>query len=480
MRSENGSYEIPENRLGLLRAGVAALNKRATKLGFDPIVLVASAPREVHYVEVIPHPTDATRLPVAEIPRARWVVDVRLEGTAPRIAGFTFLARLDHQEAGNLVLRAPGVETDLTGWRETGSRCQHCGLDRRRAATFLLQNEQGAILQVGKSCLVDYTGTTNVEQAVALFKCWQELVSGCEDEDGEYGFGGGRSAEDATPVEFVAAAVASIRRRGFKKTQCEDQVTSTRDHCRMIVGPMPKPDRDGGTDQIDEYLASQPTAEQRELAVTIVAWAKVSADSSDYMHNMRIACGAREVLSRTAGLLASLPVAYEKALGIEQERKARPPAGPHVGTVGERVTLKVTVKYVTGFSNDWSSGVFMILIDENNSSLKLRATGHLDKLSDESGFKDGEWFLRGTIKKHEMNPKRNNEPITVLTRCDMQREPFAPMKPRKVKPASKGKPFYGYLPNGTVGVTAYQWKAPAGVAVSWFEHTRDDARAILR
>jgi len=470
-RSSDGSFTIPENRLGLLRAGVDKLNKRAAKLGFAPVVLVTSAAREDHYIELVPSPY-GLHLPSSEIPRTRWVVDARLEGTAPRIGGFVFLARLDHQEGGNLVLRAPGVEVDLDGWRETGSRCQHCGLDRRRAATFLLQNEQGAIIQVGKQCLVDYTGTTDVEAAVGLFKCWRELVAGCEDEDGEYGFGGGW-VNPTTPVEFLAATVSSIRHRGFHKSQNDYNALPTKSHADMILGPCPKRDKDGDTSRIDEWKACQPTAAQREEATAILAWVLASNDSSDFMHNARIACGAHTVVSRTEGILAALPVSYDKHLGRERERKERPVAGPHVGTVGERVTLKVRVVYVTGFEGKFASGVFMILVDENNSAIKVKATGHLDTLSDAYDFKDGEWFIRGTVKRHDVNPKRNNDPITQLTRCEMQREAFPPLKVAKKKPASKGKPMYGYKTTeqdgvaGVVATVAHGWVCPAGVAFNW-------------
>ncbi len=452
-------HTIPENRLGQLQAGVAKLNKRATKLGLEPVGLVVSAPRSIVLTELVP---DEYQELGAVIPKTTqrhvYVVDVSFTGTAPRVGGFSFLARLDHQEGGNLVLRAPGVETDLDGWRVCSSRCMHCGLDRKRSATFLLQNEQGAIVQVGKSCLEDYTGTTNIASAVELFKCWQEILVGLG-EGGEYGFGGSWQP-DVTPVEFVAAAVASIRRHGFHKSGEEG---STRSECDFLTGscPMDK-GRRGDKEEVEAWKKGQPTDAQREEAAVILAWVLASKDSTDYMHNARIACAARVMIDRTEGILASLPVSYDKAQGIERERLARPPAGPHVGAIGERITTKVTVKLVRGYESDFGTGVMVLMFDENNSAIKTFSSGRA--LQDLENF-EGEWFLRGTVKKHETD-ERKGEPVTLLKRCELQREAFPPLKPAKKKPASKGKPFYGYLPNGTVGVTAYQWKAPAGVAVA--------------
>lgn len=474
-QNADGSYRIPAERLSILQAGVEKLNRRAAKLGMAPVTLVAGPARAEGYVELVPNPY-GIHLPSSYIPRTRWVQDVRLEGSVPVVGGFAFIAKLDHLEGGNLVLRAPGFEGDLDGWRVTGSRCQHCGMDRRRAATFLVRDESGNIIQVGRQCLQDYTRSTDVESAVKLFKCWQELLAGGSDEDSEgWGFGGYRAGP--TPAEYLAAAVSSIRHRGFHKSGGEQD--STRSECDFITEPCPK-DRgfEGDRERIELWHKLQPTDAQRATAAEVLVWVLTSNDSSDYMHNARLACAELTVRSRTEGILASLPFSYDKAMGREQERKARPAAGPHVGVVGGKVTLKVTVRYVTGWSNDWSSGVFMILVDENNSTLMVKATGHLNRQSEEDGFKDGEWYIHGTVKRHELNEKRNNEPVTRLTRCVMRRDPFPPekpKKPRKPKPASKGAPLYGYketdVPGvcGAVAQLATEWKCPPGVAFSWTE-----------
>ncbi len=475
-QNADGSYTIPHERLSVLQAGVDKLNKRATKLGMEPVSVVSGQPFAQQYIEVDPveYGDDGRILPRSERIRTRWLCNVHIKGTVPVVAGFAFIAKLDHLEGGNLVLRAPGWDGDLDGWRVVGSRCQHCGLDRSRAATFLVREEGGGIIQVGRQCLQDYTRSTDVENAVKLFKCWQELLAGGSDDDeGGWGFGG--YSPSSTPAEYLAAAVSSIRHRGFHKSGAEEK--STRSFCDFITGPCPKDKGErGDREEIALWKSLQPTDAQRATAAEVLAWVLASNDSSDYMHNARLACAERTVRDRTEGILASLPFSYDKAMGREQEKKARPAAGPHVGVVGEKVTLKVTVKYVTGTENKWSSGVFMILVDENNSALKLSATGHLNRLSDADDFKDGEWYIRGTVKKHEWNEKRNNEPMTRLTRCEMQREPFPPLKPakpKKVKPASKGAPLYGYktsdTPNsvGTVAILAHEWICPKGVVFSW-------------
>src|SRR5262249_27881163 len=176
------------------------------------------------------------------------------------------------------------------------------------------------------------------------------------------------------------------------------------------------------------------------------------------------------------GVLAALPVSYEKAMGIERERKARPAPGPHVGAVGERITTKVTVRFVRGYEGMYGTGVMLFMADEQNSTFKTFSSG---KLQDVEDFKEGEWYVRGTVKKHETDTKNDGSAITLLTRVAMQREPFPPAKATKAKkprPASQGKPIFafemggearGSIGFGARGITAYNWKCPEGVLFDW-------------
>lgn len=436
------THTIPAERLSLVQAGVDKLNRRAKKLGFEPVVLVASEPREIKRTKTVWHRPAAGRAGgYDEYVVTVWVCDVRFDGEAPRINGYAFQAALTHTAAGNLVTRGPGVETDLTGWREASARCQHCGLDRRREETFLLQAPTGELVQIGRNCLVDYIGTKDVANAVQLWKAYQDLVSEITDDDGEYGFGGGWSSP-ATPVEFLAYAVSSVKHRGFRKAaQDDDKIPSTKVHVSWLMGNAPSLEQGYA-----EWAACQPKEEHFERAKEIVAWVAASTDSSDYMHNARIGCGARTMLPRTEGIMASLPTSYDKHLGVVAERKERPAPGPHVGAVGDKIEAKVVVRFVTrievpghSYYSPTDVKLLVVMTDEQNRKYKTFTTSRdLFQLDNEEQLKQGEWYLYGTVKRHE-HDKRDNAPVTVLTRIVLRRDP-APVKkaskPRKAK-ASK-------------------------------------------
>ncbi len=380
---------------------------------------------------------------MSEYPVTVWVRDVRFEGEAPRINGFSFQAALTHTPAGNIVSRGPGVETDLSGWRETSARCQHCGLDRNRAETFLLQAPTGEVVQIGRNCLVDYIGTKDVANAVQLWKAYQDLVGEITDDDGEYGFGGGWSSP-TTPVEYLAYAVSSVKHRGFRKSQSDDeQIMSTRAHVSYLMSK--KPSRDSG-----EWDMCQPKEEHFARAAEIMAWVASSNDSSDYMHNARIGCGARTMLPRTEGILASLPTSYDKHLGVVAERKERPAAGPHVGAVGDKIEAKVVVRFTTrievpghSYYSPTDVKLLVVMTDEKNSKYRTFTTSRdMFKLDNAEQLKEGEWYMYGTVKRHETD-KRDDSPVTTLTRVVLRRDPAPvkkPSKPRKVKAkASQGE-----------------------------------------
>lgn len=435
------TYTIPAERLALVQAGVDKLNRRAKKLGFAPVVLVASEPRAIQRMKHVWHEAKGDGSPngCSSYPVTVWVRDLRFEGEAPRINDFAFQAALTHTPAGNLVSRGPGVETDLSGWRETSARCQHCGLDRNRAETFLLQAPTGELVQIGRNCLVDYIGTKDVANAVQLWKAFQDLVGEITDDDGEYGFGGGWISP-TTPVEFLAYAVSSVKYRGFRKSQSDDeQIMSTKAHVSWLMGCCAS--RDGYA----EWLACQPKEEHFARAEEIMAWVAESNDSSDYMHNARIGCGARTVLSRTEGILASLPTSYDKHLGVVAERRERPAVGPHVGAVGDKIWAKVVVRYTTrievpghSYYSPTDIKLLVVMTDENNSKFKTFTTSSdMFRLDSDDQLKEGEWYMYGTVKRHETD-KRDGSPVTTLTRVVLRRDQ-APVKktskPRKAKAA---------------------------------------------
>lgn len=406
---------IPAHRIGDLRARVAELNKRAGKLGMQPVILHEGAPRWEDFSETVEG--GVTRR------GKRHVVEVELVGQAPVIGGSVFVAKLEHTAAGNLISKGFGQdERDLTAWRQASSRCQHCGLDRRRSCTYLVET-QGALVQVGSDCLDDYTRSANAEAAVHLMNLWAELGNDIGDEDGEY-WGGWYP--DPTPLEYLAAAVRSTIEHGFRRT--DNVEGSTREDANFLAGPRPK---DGRPRQV--WLERRPTEEHVARAEAVLAWIRTSTESTDYAHNLRVACAQPVVMSKARGLLASAPNALDRYEGIQRERAQRAPNAGHFGAVGEKFDAKVTVgtaKYVEGYMGGTSQRM-LNLTDDAGHVFKVFTAGAAGDLDDYSG----EWFMRATVKKHVED--RAGAPVTLITRVQLSREPFPAAKARRPKKAAR-------------------------------------------
>lgn len=92
------TYEVYESNLAGLVKRLTALSLRSIKLGGTPILIEVGAPKD------IAHPKTPNR--------TVRVFAVTVEGSAPKFAGWSFLATLAHTPDGNVVRSVPGFEVD--------------------------------------------------------------------------------------------------------------------------------------------------------------------------------------------------------------------------------------------------------------------------------------------------------------------------------------------------------------------------------
>ena len=185
-----GEYDIPERNFPEFEREIASLNKHAARIGC-PAVTIETLGTEVRKVQV-GWRSDATGLPCAEGPLAHpYYADylylrVRVTGSEPKFAGWTFAAVLEPTEAGTLVRSIPGVELPPDYQTTDPTRCDHCGKRRHRAETFVLMHDgkadavspthgahasafpDGQTIQVGRTCMQDFTGGLDPHHIASL------------------------------------------------------------------------------------------------------------------------------------------------------------------------------------------------------------------------------------------------------------------------------------------------------------------------
>lgn len=363
--------------------GATVMTIRADRLGWaEDIAAKAKAKAEKLGVEPLRFATLGTRMVARsrEGGGTRWVevATIALWGAAPRVSGHTLLARVEHTEAGNLVSRAPvGAEgIDLDAFRSAKPRCEHCGAARRRKDTFVLRATDGQLVQVGRNCLADFIRSEDLKHGLDLWKLLAEFSAGGGEGD-EDGFGGGRGG-DRSPgtLSYLAHAVAAVRVDGFHKS---DSDRATKNTIGFAMARRPTHDSRSAASWDD----LQPTPADAERAAIILAWCVGQAGTSDYEHNLRVACSLPQV-GRSYGLLASAPSAYARHVeGIV--RKAHEAAqiaqnpGHHVGEIGKRADLGDLTVLRTRFSEgNYGTTTIVALVDAQGNRMTWFASGAKD------------------------------------------------------------------------------------------------------
>lgn len=323
-------------------------------------------------------------------------------GTFHRTNGWSFVARLEHTPAGNLIACATGEELDPM-WRTAKAVCDHCATKRARRDTFVLRGPEGEVKQIGRNCLADFLmcdATSIVHQAEFV----RELAARGEADEESYS---GSSSSTVATVDVVAYAIASIEKRGYRKVADDG---STKQDVNFLMGDAPNKDR--FPDDFRVWLAGQPTDAERAKAELVVAWAK-EQEGSDYLWNIRTTCAAEWCdFSRYAGIVASIPVAYDRAMGEARKASEKPVTKPSefVGTAGKRETFNVVLEARIPFDTQYGQTMICIFADLAGNRIVWFASGSCPSEDD----KHKEILLTGTVKKHDV---RKGVKQTSLTRC---------------------------------------------------------------
>lgn len=342
------------------------------------------------------HPQAVTVYGIDEVNSVRYpvnvytvaAVDVEIESDwLIKANGWTLRAKCEHGDQGNIVSTIGEKPAELA-WFTAPARCDHCKTNRFRAVTYFVEREDGAIRQVGRGCLHEYTGINPATAAL-----WAEVndLMACDFDfdDESWRSCGLVPMYDATTV--IAHAYDAIKEFGYRKSEERE---STKD---LVV------------DRVFDGTA--PTAEALTQAERIKAWLlglDLENDrwAGDLERNCRAMLLGGYVKRTHFGWLAYLPIAYEKYMeraAAESEAQV----SEHVGQVGERITVKTTTaKLLTSWDNDFGMTYLYKFTDEHGNVFIWYASRGIE-------VKDG-MTLKGTVKDHN---ERDGVKQTVITRC---------------------------------------------------------------
>lgn len=415
-------YLLTAENAEVLRKAIARLAKRADVLGVEgpsmveaPVVAIPVA-REGH----IGH--------VARVPAC-------VTGRHPQIAGWTFVAAIDHTIARTTVERsavasaetAPSIAVNVihraphalakhldARWWTAPSRCDHCATCRARKRTYLLNDGQHTI-QVGSNCVADYLGGVSADH-LAMIAAFEETLGGFgRDEDSESGSFGGSSRHYVSLVGFLAHVAHVIAAHGWVSRAAAEMRATVPSTCDLAIDRafpglgQPKPEWDAIT-----YEEAHARAEG------VLAWVRGLFDGTaeglaaldDYQRNLVAfalagCCGWRDL-----GIVASMFAAKARADGETIARKfvRGAPASEHFGAVGKRAEYVFTVERVFTTSTLYGELHIHTMRDDDGRVAVWKTAARK--------FSEGDRLAgKGTVKAHgEYRGVKQTE----LARCDFE------------------------------------------------------------
>lgn len=351
MTTATCTHDVPFHNLGKLRDALVSLNRRAKRLGVPGYTLTHGEP--------FLHTWKETAEGGNEVTRREERVSVSVTGAPVMLAGWQLLARVDHLpsdkgESIAVLLKAPGVERDLSEFGNTTSRCDHCNKARQRNAVYIVEHTDGRTLVVGNTCLRDFTGLGRSPESVcALAFDVSRLMGGYGDED--EGMRGGAAPWCEDTATFLAVTAGVIRKFGWlprSKAQAENR-TATAD---MVYAWMVNPST---RREMEKAGFVGPSRGDRALALLANRWAQRLVPNGDYELNLNAIARAGYVTTRVVGLAASIVSSYSRHRQKEQEAKQSgvdPKA--KAGEEGKRAEFEVQVVGIVAM--EFSSRVTMI------------------------------------------------------------------------------------------------------------------------
>lgn len=411
---------INEALLADFNKKLAKLNAKAVKLGMEPVsVSVVETFEEVRgIVGRDPKPLAGYRVTVDG--KDRWaVVMVRLnvEGSAPKLAGYEFVATVDLRGENQVVRALPFVEgVDLPPFWSTDCHCDHCNSARRRNDVLVVREiETGKLLQIGRNCAADFFRSTD---ALAALSVGEGVFGsyGCDDEES---WGSVRAEPYISLSSLFAQAAAVVRKFGWVSTRMAERdatLQSTRGRVWANLFPWPKMPVEDRVTPIEEDYA---------VAADVVAWlmeafvGKPEHARSDFERNVVAVIegvdGLPRARVRNLNFLIWVIDGYKRELEKRVQRQIdaqRAKGSAHVGTVGERTTFSLTLRFRKVFDSQFGRKALCKFTEANGNTVIWWGTS-------DAAFDmklDHEYIVKATVKAHG---DRDGEAQTEITRVSV-------------------------------------------------------------
>ena len=392
-------FNIPEANMGSFKSKIGRLQKRAVKLGCGEIRYEVLKT----YMKPVKKNSDFTIAGEFEEPIMMKYYEIEISGDQPKLAGWLFAARLEHDpQIGTMIRTVPGIHIPPKLYDADLYNCDHCKKRIFRRDTFIIKHEEtDEWKQVGRVCLRDFLGHDNPENVAKYCECLFSAAEAAEDSEFFNG-GGGRTNYYYELESFLATTAAMIRGYGWTsrtKAKESDFVVATADRVEAYIFGKAKKD----------YKDVIITEADTEEAKKVIEWAtaiNVSQNWEDeYKWNIKLIAEAGIVDYWKAGFAASMLVSYRKEIARNEAKKNT----KWVGELDQRMEFKnAKCVFVTSFETRYGTSHLYKFIYDERAALAWFASSPQE-------INQGDTCdITGTVKKHD---EYREEKQTIIKRC---------------------------------------------------------------
>lgn len=318
------------------------------------------------------------------------VFDLTIDGDIIRKDGYGVVAKIEHLDGGNIVYVFGDAEHKVE-WNALQPRCEHCGGNHGQKVTFIVRDEAGNDMQVGRTCLKDYCGIN--PQHIGIFHELRDIF--LDMEPANYDFTAHTTAYAYSTTTALALAIRIKKAYGYVPTSVDG--SNKERLCEMA------------------RKNESPTEEEEAQAVEMMKVIEGLNDAHAYMlDNVQTLIKSGYCKFAHFGYIAYAPVAYERyqrAVEREKERQAEKDAernvSEYVGEVGKRIVVDVdSMKLVTSWETQFGHTYLYKIIDTVGNVLVWFASRPFDAEQIKK--------IKATIKEHS---EREGVKQTIVTRC---------------------------------------------------------------
>lgn len=391
-------YRIPDENWAMFMSKLDKLNRIAAKLKCNPIVsnIVKQDNEKQDDGSIIIYRT------------------VAILGDAPILNDWTFAAVIQHLKDDadgriNVIRTIPGMGIDITKYQTASSRCAYCMVDRYRKDTYIVQSLiTGEQLQVGKTCLKNFTGHVSPYALAA----WAEELA-IFDEWSSKGQTMGMVGSRYYPLqEYLEWVVMTVRENGWmSSTHAREYGDISTAHAawnaKFAINLPLRPKSYPTMEDVARAKLVYEYIHQRCLAPDFIP-------INDYMANIRSIVKADVVDSKLIGLAASIIIVYtnHEKREIEKAHRIDTSKSRYIGLPGEKHTFDALVVGIVPMDSAYGVSELIKLVDDEGNVLTwMKSPGSKFIAELETGRRV---VAYGTIKKHN---EYKGIAQTVLTRC---------------------------------------------------------------